>query len=221
MKFVDYNSFEKEILLDFFKNIPMMDNWVACIVESYIYAYAEEYYDNGQLKRKYRTKYGERDGEYKEWDGNGQLMLQVTFVNGKEHGKYKEWWFNGVIKEVVKYLHGKAHGKYKRWWLNGKVKSLGTYVKGKLHGDYKEWNEYGKLEEEGRYVKGKKDGEYTCYNGRTTRVDTYKCGKLNGETRIYFNGVLESFYVYEDNKLVELKRWDNSGKLEQHTHHFN
>ena len=130
-KFENYQSPEKDILIEHFKTIPMMDKWIACIIESYIYAYVEKYYDNGQLKCKYRTKFGEKDGEYKEWDCNGQLYTQTTYVNGKEHGEYNEWYGNGQLYIQKTYVNGKEHGEYKSWWDNGQLRVKTTFVEGK------------------------------------------------------------------------------------------
>ena len=61
-KLVDYNSPEKEILLEVLQKIPMMDNWIASVIENFIYAYVE-YTDEQGILVKYKTKYGLKDGE--------------------------------------------------------------------------------------------------------------------------------------------------------------
>ena len=96
-KFVDFNSPEKDILLEHFKTIPMMEKWIANIIEEYIYFTVREYYPDGSLKSEYRTKYGEKDGEYKEWHDNGQLYIQTNYVEGKLHGEYKKWYDDGKL----------------------------------------------------------------------------------------------------------------------------
>jgi hypothetical protein len=48
-KLVDYESPEKEVLLELFNKMPMMDNWIASVIESYIYSYVKEYHTEGNL----------------------------------------------------------------------------------------------------------------------------------------------------------------------------
>jgi len=51
-RFIDYHSKEKELLLGLFTIIPMMDKWIANIVESYIYEWVEE---RERRERKFKT----------------------------------------------------------------------------------------------------------------------------------------------------------------------
>ena len=65
-KLIDYNSVEKEILLEIFVSVPFMDNWIANIVENYIYSNVKTYYSGGEIETEYRAKYDSiKDGEYK------------------------------------------------------------------------------------------------------------------------------------------------------------
>jgi antitoxin component YwqK of YwqJK toxin-antitoxin module len=90
-KFSNFNSPEYEVLKEVFEKIPMMDTYISNIIEEYIYSTVRHYYEDDSLKREYRTKYGEKDGEYKLWHDNGQLDIQTTYVEGKKHGEYKMW----------------------------------------------------------------------------------------------------------------------------------
>ena len=130
-KLDNFNSPEKKVLLEYFQNIPMMDKWIASVIENYIYAYVEEYGDNRQLKCKYRTKYGEKDGEYKAWWDKGQLGVQKTYVEDKLYGEYKEWHSNGQLYTQTTYVEGKLHGEYKGWNSNGQLYIQSTFVEGK------------------------------------------------------------------------------------------
>ena len=56
-KLIDYNSVEKEILVKIFDGIPFMDNWLANIVENYIYSDVKTYYTSGEIETEYRAKY--------------------------------------------------------------------------------------------------------------------------------------------------------------------
>jgi len=59
-KFVEYHSPEKAILKEDFKSIPMMDTYIANIIE------------------------GKLHGEYKEWDKEGNLIKDTTYIDGVE-----------------------------------------------------------------------------------------------------------------------------------------
>jgi hypothetical protein len=43
-KFINYNSTEYKILKNVFETIPMMDAYIANIIEEYIYSTVREYY---------------------------------------------------------------------------------------------------------------------------------------------------------------------------------
>ncbi len=110
-KFENYNTPEFKVVKDVFAEYPLMEPYLAHIVEEYLYTTIREYFDNGQLSLKYRVKNGKKDGEYKMWWSNGQLKVQKYYKEGKKEGEYKEWYENGqlYIKEYYKggYLEGK------------------------------------------------------------------------------------------------------------------
>ncbi len=155
-KFINYNSSEYKILKELFKTMPMMDSYIANIIEEFIYSIVKEYYtseEGGGLKCEYRTKYGEIDGEYKEWYNNGQLYIQTTYVEGKLHGEYKEWYDNKQLRLQTTYVEGKLHGEYKDWWSNGQLYIHCNYVEGKFHGEYKRWYYNGQILNQHTYNK--------------------------------------------------------------------
>ena len=106
--FSNYNSPEYKILKDVFENIPMMDTYIANVVEEYIYSTVKEYYpekEGGLLNCEYLTKYGKKHGKYKNWFYNGQLYVQIFYKDGKEHGEYKEWDEYGNIDIKTTYIN--------------------------------------------------------------------------------------------------------------------
>ena len=95
---IDFNSKEKEILLEVLQQLKNIDKWVITIIENYIYNYITEYdIQQNFIKKKYRSRYEIADGEYKEWHPNGQLYLQSTHINDKENGIHTEWYDNGKL----------------------------------------------------------------------------------------------------------------------------
>ena len=152
-KFVNYNSVECQILKKLFNEMPMMDAYIANIVEEYIYSNVRETNEEGYII-EYRTKYGEKDGEYKIWFSNGQLSLQTTYIDGKLDGEYTEWYEDGQLATQTTYVDHKLHGEYKRWYKNGKLFKQIFYLNDKRHGEYKEWWENGQLWHQVNFVNG-------------------------------------------------------------------
>ncbi len=166
-KFENFNSPEVNILKELFQTLPMMDNYIANIIESYIYSMVREYYTSekcsNSLYREYRTKYGIKDGEFKQWFPTGQLAIQRWFLDGKMDGEYNEWSSNGNIFIQVE------------------------YVNGKMNGEYKKYNSNGELTQQSAFVNDKREGVTTYYYGknRPDVIECYKDGKLNGERKSY------------------------------------
>jgi antitoxin component YwqK of YwqJK toxin-antitoxin module len=123
-KLENFNSPEKEVLLELFEKMPMMDKWIASLIENYIYSYVREYYpseEGGSLKCEYRTKFGLKDGECKVWYDNRQLWQQTTYIDDKVNGEYKRWYDNGQLMEQITYVDGKRQGNYKTWDNEGNL----------------------------------------------------------------------------------------------------
>ena len=59
IKFIDYNSPEKEIIKNVFNTIPYMDVWIANIIEGYIYEKVIRINEYG-FKEEYTTRYSKK-----------------------------------------------------------------------------------------------------------------------------------------------------------------
>jgi len=226
-KFKEYNSPEYQIIKDVFESIPMMDVYIANIVEEYIYSTVIEYYpSNKSIKCKYLTKYGEKDGEYKEWHHNSNrisdLHIQTTYVNGKKHGEHKVWYRDsrlalnetegrtdnsvedrGQLRIQTMYVDDKIHGEYRYWDEDGELLIQTTCVNGKTHGEYKQFFTSGNLHIQTTYIDGKLHGEYKEWWERNSNED-------QGHLYIQTN--------YIDDKIHgEYKEWLENGQLSQQT----
>ena len=182
-RFENFNSFELSILKEYFNTIPLMDKYIANIIESYIYSIQREYYKDGSLKCQYRTKYGEiKDGEYTSWFINGQLNEHGFYINGKIHGQYTNYYHDGKLSIQCMYLDGKKHGLYKDWYRNGQLSLECNYITGKFYGEYTQWHDNGQLCQKCKFVDGKLQGDYTIYddNGLLYLNTNY----LNGEKQV-------------------------------------
>ena len=144
-KLIDFKSEEKEILLSIFNQFPTIDNWIASIVENYIYSYIEEVEEvkpfmlsfypftpsNPSIKNsnkmdsnftqlviRYRMRFDQKDGEFKTYFINGVLKSEMNYKNDKLNGEYKEYFTNGQLAESVMYKNGKRNGLAVRWYYN-------------------------------------------------------------------------------------------------------
>jgi hypothetical protein len=100
-KFINFQSPEKDILIDVLNGYPFLDSVnISSLIENIIYQKIEEYHDNGSLKCKYTVRFGERHGLYQEWwesgEGTslgerGQLKEESNWTDGLKDGLYKRW----------------------------------------------------------------------------------------------------------------------------------
>ncbi len=153
MKFTDHNSSEKAIINEGFKHIPYMDMWISSIVEGYIYEKVDKVNEKGN-REEYITRYGKKEGEYKEWWNSGQLYCQCYFKEDKLEGEAKEWCENGQLWRLCYYKEGKEEGEYKEWYENGQLWRQCYYKEGELEGEYKVWYSNGQLWRQCYYKEG-------------------------------------------------------------------
>jgi len=157
-----YNSPEYYILLDTFQNTKL-DKWIARNVESFIYEWKEKTYKNITLKEIYLTRFGEKDGEYKELSNN-QLIVYGHYKEGKREGEYKQWLLNGQLYIHCYYKGGKREGEYKRLWKNGQLWIYCHFKEDKEEDEYKQWFENGQLWIYCHFKEGKEEGAYKEWN---------------------------------------------------------
>jgi len=168
-KFKGYNSPEYQIIREVFASIPMMDVYVANVVEEYIYATVIKYYPSSSLLmyEEYRTRFKEKDGLYRSWyPGTNIIWVECFYASDQLNGLHRTWdKKRRTIKEESTYVSGRKHGISTHWGTDG-IKSTHTYVSGQLHGVSTEWwvnckktectFRYGRLT--GMYTEWNKDG---------------------------------------------------------------
>ena len=223
-KLIDYNSIEKEVLIELFKTIPDIDNWLCFLIESYIYRWEEKIYNNGNLMSKCLTKYGIKHEKFKEWFEDGQLFIESNYVDGKLNGIYKEWHENGQLRLQFNYVDDKENGPYKEWHENGQLRLQLSYIDGKENGTYKQMDENGQLEVQANYINGQLNGEYKSWyvNGQLNVQANYLNNLiLHGDFKKWYkgsdeqseNGQLHIQTTYVNNKKNGLyKEWYENGK---------
>jgi len=225
-KLTDFHSEEKREIAEVFRTIPYMDKWIASLVENFIYTLEQIFYDNGSLKEEYRTKYGLKDGEYREWypnsdnlSGTGKLHIKTTYRNNELHGQYESWFPNGQPNTQASFVDGKNEGDCKYWYQEvtpPQLSSQYTYTSGMLNGEYKQWYASGILWCHGYHKDNEYHGERKSWdrNGILWLHHHHNNGKEHGECTVWSNGKLCGHRYYEDGKLHgEYKEWDDDGVL--------
>jgi len=107
--------------------------------------YEYEYFDNGQLYRKYQMKDNIANGNYSEYDENGHLFTQHQLKNNIPDGNYLEYHANGRIKYRLFYKNGLAHGKLYKFYESGILRFESMYKFSLLDGISKVYSPDGKL----------------------------------------------------------------------------
>jgi antitoxin component YwqK of YwqJK toxin-antitoxin module len=147
------------------------------------------------LKCEYLTRFGEKNGLYKEYYLCGSKWVECFYSKDKLNGEHRTWWKNGNKSEECFYSEDKLVGEYRSWWKNGNKFEECFYSDGKLVGEYKSWEST--VENLTKH----------CFYSKSGRKDgTYKTWWSNGQKHIecfYTDGVLNGEY----------KRWDEYGVL--------
>ena len=100
----------------------------------------EEFWENGQLRRKETLKDGERDGPYEDYDENGQLEEKSSYKDGELDGPYEDY-YNGQLLWKGTYKDGEYDGPYESYNRNGQLAVKGTYKDGQKCGEWLEQGE--------------------------------------------------------------------------------
>jgi antitoxin component YwqK of YwqJK toxin-antitoxin module len=109
--------------------------------------------------------------------------------NGKKHGQWQGQFPNTTATSYIgKFEHGKRVGLFKFYHQNGKLKAAMLFSKNGTFARAEMYYEDGTLIAKGNYVNEKKDSVWTYYGGskNVRKTESWKMGKLHGETVVYF-----------------------------------
>lgn len=118
----------------------------------------QEWYDNGQLKRKICQKDGAFDGEQKSYFPSGRVQLQAHFSHGVRDGATQEWYENGQAVASFTFKNGKKEGKGESYYNNGQLSQEAFFVDGVPRDSQFFWHANGKKKAEIHYKNKKIDG---------------------------------------------------------------
>ena len=83
MKFYKHRSNECDILESLFNTMPLMDNNIAKVIESFIYSIKTTTYRDGKIKSRYEVKNESKIGKYESWskeNGGSRILKPITYA---------------------------------------------------------------------------------------------------------------------------------------------
>jgi hypothetical protein len=162
-----------------------------------------EKFMNGQIKSEYKTKNGEIDGEYKEYNENGNIKIISQFKDGKQDGILKVFHENGNLERETSFSNGIQAGALTVFYSNGDILEKSRLVNGVKEGRFISYFINKNLKEYGWLKAGKRVGFWKFYNekGGLLKGEVYKDGVLinrlentNSELIQFSNDEYEIFY---------------------------
>lgn len=172
-KLTDYNSIEKQILIEKFNTMPLMEPRLANVIENYIYSKKVELWSNNQPKLEFNYKYDASHGTHREWLENGDLVCEKHYLDGLLHGQSIEntvrTRYNYDICVSEKYISNKH--------------TVSNYKNGLLDGDQIYYNSDNKISKALCYRDGSLNGVQTYNNhfGNMVQQITYSNGLIDGK----------------------------------------
>jgi antitoxin component YwqK of YwqJK toxin-antitoxin module len=182
------------------------------------------YHRNDTVEMKYFYKQGVLCGRNLTYNPEGMLVSEVFYNDqgkavrsvdydrfGKVSNDYrydcgehqlKTFYSNGKVKSVIHICDNVNHGLQEEYFPNGQLKSQITYLYGKPHGILTRYDYRGNLETECNYTLGELDGEYRLYNeGLPDYQMFFENGQNNGKnTGYHHNGKIAREISMEDDE---------------------
>jgi len=154
-----------------------------------------QYYDNGRLDVAFN--YSNGIGWHVEYYENGNLKdssftMDSIFKTNNSYHTYKKWDGNGQLYVSYDLKNGKYNGMKKVYYVNGQIQEALPYVDDKPEGTATDWYESGKIKD---YI-------------------NFKDSIREGVTTVYYeSGQIEDIGNFKNDLLMELKSYDEDGKL--------
>lgn len=121
---------------------------------------------------------------------NGQKISETHYVNGEQHGISQTWYHNGQLHVRDHISHGNSHGPHEVWFADGRPYLRVQYKNRQRHGLQEVW-----------------------YNNGNKQYETmFEEGERQGLCKIWHkNGQMAAIQMYEKNKLLLQRKWDEEG----------
>ncbi|WP_342644685.1 hypothetical protein [Mucilaginibacter sp. CSA2-8R] len=139
-----------------------------------------------------------RNGRVQEFDDHQIPRSEGFYINDKPDGPLREWHNNGQLKAEKFYNKGKQVGTWKEYFPSGNWEGTHMYnTEGHLHGQAIWYYE----------------------NGQKKSFDEYENGLTKPDRQSlvwYADGSPEYEATYRAGRQVEVKRWNQDGKIYEH-----
>jgi len=135
----------------------------------------------------------------------GDTIRNYIDINGMKQGYWQVNYENGKPKYIGYFKNDKPIGKFTRFYPDGKIQSEAFFYDNSHYSSIKFYNQAQRVIAQGRYHDKLKDSTWTLYNdeGKLIKIENYKDGKLNGESKLFF---------LHSNDLFELTTYENGIK---------
>ena len=117
------------------------------------------------------------------------FILSLFILGACNDGVQKDYWENGKLKSELRYENDKLNGESVWYTEQGQVMTRAFYKNDTLEGRYQRFHQNGVLEMECWYKHGLRDSICRSYSvkGNLASEDHYACGKLNGESKKWYD----------------------------------
>lgn len=159
----------------------------------------------------------------------GLLILSPFFIvaqsinqtdgNGLKQGKWTKTYANGVPRYEGQFKKDKPYGEFKNYYMSGVLKAVTNYSKDGIIAYTKTFHENSNPLAEGKYINHLKDSIWNYFsdvNGELISKETYKNGKLNGESLTFYpesGKVTESIEFKNDLKDGDFRKYFPDGSI--------
>ncbi len=199
------------------------------------------YYETGCIKVVRNHNQGKETGVWTFFhDSTALEAWRMGFINGEKHGEHIYFSKKGDTLSQEFFKNGKLNGPRKVYFPKSELKEIANYNEGLLEGDNISYFQGGQVSKHLRFKLGQKQGkqEYFYANGQVMRVELYDKNLKNGEFNAYFidgkiqalenwirgmrhgyfrqyytNGRLQSEILYDQDKVIVSRKYDEYGTL--------
>lgn len=199
------------------------------------------YYETGCVKVVREHNQGKETGIWTFYhDSTTILAWKMGFLNGEKHGEHVYFSKKGDTLSQEFFKNDKLHGPRKVFFPKSEIKEVANYKEGLLDGDNISYFQGGQISKHLRYKLGEKQGkqEYFYANGQEMRYELYDKNLKNGQFKAFFiggeiqseenwargmkhgyfrmyyaNGRLQSEILYDRDKVVVSRKYDEYGTL--------
>lgn len=145
--------------------------------------------------------------------------INMSDGNGQKQGKWTKSYANGIPRYEGQFKNDKPYGEFKHYYISGVLKAITNYSSDGVIARTKTYHENSYPMAEGKFIMQLKDSVWRYFSdvdGELISDETYKKGKLDGISNIYYpeSGKIAESIEYTDNlKNGELRKYFPEGNI--------